>query len=173
MPHKSPMDINIIKENYSRLETEELMKLFDQLSNLTPEAVLALQEELLKRGEKKLVLKISEYLASTRFKISEERIMNYTLVLRNKGVSESEIDAELTESFGIDKDYINYSKDRIKAKGKENLTIGIVLIVFPLFLIIMSLILGGYAGIGALFIMGFGIWRLVIGINLLKKKHMK
>jgi len=169
MPHKSPMDIKIIEKHYSGMETEELVRLLDQISSLTPEALLVLQKEFLKRGKKKQVRRISEFLASSRFLVPEERIINYMLVLRNRGIPETEIDKELMESFGIEKDYVDYSKLSIKSKGIENLVIGLVLSIIPLALIIVSLIMGALIGLGSIIILGFGIWRLVKGINLLKK----
>jgi hypothetical protein len=169
MPNKSPINIEIIKENYSQMETESLIKLVSEITSLTPEAIIILQKELLKRGENEQAIMISGFLASPRFKVQEERIISYLLVLRKKGLTETEIDKELKDSFGIDQEYVDYSKARLKAKGRENLIIGIVLIVFPLFLIIMSLILGGYIGFGAVVILGFGVWRLVMGINILRK----
>jgi hypothetical protein len=165
MPHKSPMDIKIIEENYSQMETESLINLLQELTSLTPEALVVLQKELLNRGENEPALKITKFLASSRFLVPEERIMSYLLVLRKKGISENEIDKELKESFGIEQEYVEYSKLRIKSKGRENLIIGLVLIVIPLGLIILSLIMGGYIGFGAIVILGFGIWRLIKGIN--------
>jgi hypothetical protein len=167
MAQKSPMDIRIIEKHYSQMETEELVKLIDQLTSLTPEALLVLQQEFLKRGEKEQVLKISKFLASSRFLVPEERIINYLLVLRKRGIAESEIDKELKESFGIEQDYVDYSKFRIKSTGRENLIIGIVLITIPLGLIIFSVIMGALIGLGSIIILGFGVWRLVKGINLL------
>jgi len=172
MPHKSPMDIKIIERHYSGMEIEELVKLLDQISSLTPEALLVLQKEFLKRGEKNYVIRISEFLASSRFLIPEERIINYLLVLRKRGISEIEIDKELMESFGIEQDYVDYSKLSLKTKGIENLVIGLVLSIIPLVLIIVSLIMGALIGLGSIIILGFGIWRLVKGINLLKNQNI-
>jgi len=171
MAHKSPMDIEIIRKNYSGMETEDLLNLLSEITSLTPEALEVLRIELIGRGENKKAHKITEYFSSSRFLVPEEWVMNYLLVLRKKGLRENDIDKELMFSFGIDQDYVNFSKSSLKAKGKENLLIGIVLVLIPLVLIILSIIRGGYYGLGATVILGFGLWRMIKGINLLKKER--
>jgi len=163
------MHIDLIRDHYALMETKALIKLVSQITSLTHEAILALQKELLDRGEKEYVIKITEYLASSRFRVSEEKIIKYLLVLRKRDLKNSEIDKELRDSFGIDQDYVEYAKSSIKSKGKENLIVGIVLTIIPLAMIVLSIFKGGYIGFGAAIILGFGVWRLVKGISLLKK----
>jgi len=162
------MHIDLIRDHYAQMETKALIKLLSEITSLTHEAILALQKELLDRGEKEYVIKITEYLASPRFQVPEEKIIKYMLVLRKRGLNNSEIDKELRDSFGIDQDYVEYAKSSIKSKGKENLFIGIVLTIIPLAMIVLSIIMGGFIGIGAAIILGFGVWRLILAIKLLK-----
>jgi hypothetical protein len=150
------------------METESLVKLLSQISKLTPEAILALQKELSKRGKIEQVRKISDFLTSSRFLIQEESIISYLMVLRKRKLSEHEIDLELSGSFGIDQDYIDYSKSRLKSKGWESLIVGLAVIVVPLVLIVLSLIKNSYIGCGAAIFIMPGIWYLLKGLKLLR-----
>ena len=145
-----------------------MIKLLVQITSLTPDALLALQKEFLYRGEKEYVLKIAEYMASSRFRVPEELVTSYYIELRKKNLDKFEIEDELKESLGIEKDYVEFIISSLKSKARENIIIGVVLIIIPLLLILLSAVLGGYLGIGAFLILGFGIWRLIKGIELMK-----
>ncbi|KZS40296.1 hypothetical protein AWE51_04895 [Aquimarina aggregata] len=158
------MDIKTIRENYKKMSIEELTKLVAEIKTLRPEAILFLQQELISREETQKALNITNYLLSIKYHISESVLFDYITKLKKKGFSETEIDKDLEEKHGIDKNYSQLIKSNLNSKGKENIIIGLAMIIIPLVFGIILISLNAFIGIFPLLLIGIGIWRLNKGL---------
>ncbi len=158
------MDIKTIRENYKKMSIEELTKLVAEIKTLRPEAILFLQQELISREETQKALNITNYLLSIKYHISESVLFDYITKLKKKGFSENEIDKDLEEKHGIDKNYSHLIKSNLNSKGKENIIIGLAMIIIPLVFGIILISLNAFIGIFPLLLIGIGIWRLNKGL---------
>ncbi|WP_157766083.1 hypothetical protein [Aquimarina aggregata] len=146
------------------MSIEELTKLVAEIKTLRPEAILFLQQELISREETQKALNITNYLLSIKYHISESVLFDYITKLKKKGFSETEIDKDLEEKHGIDKNYSQLIKSNLNSKGKENIIIGLAMIIIPLVFGIILISLNAFIGIFPLLLIGIGIWRLNKGL---------
>ncbi len=158
------MDSKTIREKYQKMSIEELTKLVSEIKTLKPKAVLLLQEELVSRGEINEALNITKYLVSIKYHISENVLFDYITKLKKKGLSEIEINKELEFKHGIDSNYSNLIKLHLKSRGKENIVIGLAMIIIPLTFGIILISLNAFIGIFPILLIGIGIWRLNKGL---------
>ena len=135
------MDLETTKSNYKKVSTKELLKLVSKIKLIEPEVVSLLQDELIRRGEVSKAIRINDYLISIKYQINNEIIFNSIVKLRKKGFSEIEIDKKLSENHKIDPNYIQLLKSFLKKRGKENITYGILMILFSFLLGIFFLII--------------------------------
>ena len=155
-----------IKENYSTFSTEELIKLASEINSINPDYLPLLQSELINRNENKIALSITEYLISIKYHITESIIFDTILNHRKDGLTEKEIDDKLKEQHGIDSNYANLIRISLKEKGKENIAIGIAMILVPLILgIILISTMRTFIGIIPILFIGIGIWRFNLGLR--------
>ncbi len=202
------MNLEKIKQNYSQMETYQLVKLIDELDTLREDVIPILKEELENRKEHEYVgqienkLTVKEEEENLRFEdrvdidayVSErlatgEAIESIIDDLKSKGVDlvsrtldltlkqESRIDEmmELAPSTGSDDyfkekyamndDEVKVLRDKIKLKSKNNIRLGLFLIIIP---IVLFIILGfrnikvtGFLSVGLI----TGIGKLSTGLN--------
>ncbi|TVZ22886.1 hypothetical protein JM84_1800 [Dokdonia sp. Hel_I_63] len=159
------MESNSIKENYKNFTTEELLKLVLELKSIKPEYIPLLQEELIDRNEIHGALDITKYLISIKYHISDDALFDTILSYRKSLMSEDEIDIKLKEDYGISPEYAQLIHISLQVKGKENIAIGIAMIILPLIFGLLLLNTGALIGIIPLLLIGIGIWRLKKGID--------
>ncbi|AWX43948.1 hypothetical protein HME9304_00946 [Flagellimonas maritima] len=159
------MDIESIKKNYKNFSTEELIKLVSEIKSIKPEFIPILQNELINRNENNVAVGITEYLTSIKYHITDNILFDNILSYRKSGMKEIEIDKTLKENHGIDSEYMQLIRVSLKEKGKENIAIGIVMIILPLIFGIVLLTMRAFIGVFPLLLIGIGIWRLNKGIQ--------
>lgn len=202
------MNLEKIKQNYSQMETYQLVKLIDELDTLREDVIPILKEELENRKEHEYVGQIENKLAvkeeeeNLRFEdrvdidayVSErlatgEAIESIIDDLKSKGVDlvsrtldltlkqESRIDEmmELAPSTGSDDyfkekyamndDEVKILRDKIKLKSKNNIRLGLFLIIVPIALFIIlgfrNIKVTGFLSVGLI----TGIGKLSTGLN--------
>lgn len=202
------MNLEKIKQNYSQMETYQLVKLIDELDTLREDVIPILKEELENRKEHEYVGQIENKLAvkeeeeNLRFEdrvdidayVSErlatgEAIESIIDDLKSKGVDlvsrtldltlkqESRIDEmmELAPSTGSDDyfkekyamndDEVKILRDKIKLKSKNNIRLGLFLIIIPIALFIIlgfrNIKVTGFLSVGLI----TGIGKLSTGLN--------
>lgn len=158
------MDKETITENYARFSTEKLKGIVSEIKSLNPEFIPLLQSELIKRNENEIALRITEYLTSIKYHISESILFDSILNYRKGGLTETEIDYKLKEKHGIDSSYAELIRVSLKEKGKENIAVGTAMIIMPLILAIVLLTMQAFIGVFPILLIGIGIWRLNKGI---------
>ncbi|MEP0213912.1 MAG: hypothetical protein ABJD66_11890 [Cellulophaga sp.] len=206
-------NLNEIKKNYSVFTTDKLLNIAKEIDGLKPEAIVLLQEELIKRNELEEASKITKHLINQKneqelrdnfdpenyikkeleagesienikFKLNtmgidmfdvikkeqsqENIIVNYIESKKLEGESKETIDNDLKENFNVDSNYLNEVKNKLREKGKKNITIGIVLLVVSI-LINIFLLTKGSISIPAILLFGLGVWKLVKGEHQLRK----
>lgn len=164
--------MNMIKENYSKMCTESLIKLSNEINELQPDAILILQEELFQRNLNEEAFNITKHLISEKYKISDEHIFEFILSLKEKGFDNNKIDLELINQFNFDKKYIDLVKIKLLSKGKENLFIGLGLIIFTIISEIIFYKIINFNIISIFCILGIvifviGIWKFFKGLKLI------
>lgn len=164
------MESNSIKENYKNFTTEELLKLVLELKSIKPEYIPLLQEELINRNQVHRALDITKYLISIKYHISDDALFDTILSYRKSLMPEDEIDIKLKEDYNISPEYAQLIRISLQAKGKENIAIGIAMIILPLIFGLLLLNTGALIGIIPLLLIGIGIWRLKKGIDQSKTK---
>ncbi len=137
------MNIEQVKAEYKKMETKELSALVMKIHILHKEAIPILQKELMSRNEYKTALKITDYLISIKYHIEETTLFDHIVEQRRKGVSEEMIHKKMLKEYTINESYLEIIKSRMKIRGRSNIIMGLVLILFPLayavFLIIEGL----------------------------------
>ena len=158
------MDKETIRENYAVFSTEKLIGIVSEIKSINPEFLPILQSELIKRNENEVALRITEYLTSIKYHVSESVLFDNIVSFRKVGLTETEIDSKLKENHGIDSNYAELIRISLKEKGKENIAIGTAMIIIPLILGIILLTMRTFIGVFPLLLIGIGIWRLNKGI---------
>jgi len=206
-------NLNEIKKNYSTFSTEKLLNIIKEIDSLTPDAILLLQEEFIKRDKLNEVNKITEYLVNQKkeqdfknnfspenfikeelkageslenikFKLNnmginmfdiinkeksqESIILNYIESKKVDGQSKDEIESSLKQNFNLDSDFLKEIQNKLRKKGKTNLTLGIVFLIISI-PINITLFIRGSVSIPVIFLFGVGIWKLVEAEHQLKK----
>lgn len=156
--------MNKLKDNYSQLDTEELIKLSRNIVELQPEAVTVLQQELISRGENTAAIHITTQLVNTKYIIAEDDMINYIMKQINEGVTEYKIDEKLKSIYKLEEAHLGIIKAKLKATGKNNLFIGGGLIIVPILFGLYIYYLGGVTpGITILLFSLLGIGKTVKG----------
>ena len=158
------MDKETIRENYAVFSTEKLIGIVSEIKSINPEFLPILQSELIKRNENEVALRITEYLTSMKYHVSESVLFDNIVSFRKVGLTETEIDLKLKENHKIDSNYAELIRISLKEKGKENIAIGTAMIIIPLILGIILLTMRTFIGVFPLLLIGIGIWRLNKGI---------
>lgn len=165
------MSFENIKDNYSKMALEDLIVYANNLNYLLPDAIPILQEELLKRGKKDEAINITRHLVSRKYLISDDDIFEYILKHRKNEVSEKQIDIKIIKDFNFDQSYIDLMKIKLKSRGKENLFLGLGLIILPLIFGIVVLAMGGFiGGIWVIFLIAIGVWKANKGYRQFKSR---
>lgn len=164
------MSIEELRENYAQLPLENLLTLSKDVNGFQKEAIALLQAELIKRGEVNAALEITTQVVAKRFRFTDTDLFSFVLKQRRSGYSEREIDQLLQNKFELDEAAIDVLKAKLFDKGKENLFIGVGLIVIPLIFGLIMFSLGGYVvGAAVIVLIAMGAWRTDKGYKQIRK----
>lgn len=202
------LDLEIIKEKYQEMDTDDLIRLSKKHNDLREDAIPILISELKKRGKKQDAenllnnevnqtelnyqnwsmneiqqmveerIKSGEKIDSIKIDLKEngidifqvlkdeiqikDEIYDKITLMKENGISHSEIDEHLNKTYSIEKTEASKIKSDLKIKGKRNESIGFILIAISS-IFILILISGGndYIGIKRclfIFIAGFTLF---------------
>jgi hypothetical protein len=101
----------------------------------------------------------------------QENTFDYILSLREKGISEEEIHQKLQHDLSLSESEVEIVKQKLRRKGKINIVVGWSATVITVIITILSLAVGGGPGVGAIILLGIGIWRIVEGNRILKDQQ--
>jgi len=180
---KTPEDLKIDvipvlqRELLSRGMNEEALELSHYLvsgpsksKNLSTREIRMLISERLQSGESiesikanfdDLRVNINDYLEED-IKL-ENKMFDYMASLQSQGLSDEEINSKLKTNFSLEEQDSEILKARLKRKATYNLIIGYTLVIVVGLLSLFILANGGRIGIGAIIILGIGVWRIYEG----------
>lgn len=168
------MNSNIVSEHYSSMTTEKLIALSNKLSDLEPEAIVLLQNELLNRNKKEEALVITRKLISNKYLISTDSILRHITALQEDNYNENDIRSKLLDNFNIGDEQTELLRSELRITGRENLITGIALFLMPLIFGIFIVEKGGFVGITwVIILMAIGVWRLYIGYQQFNKNKKR
>lgn len=87
----------------------------------------------------------------------------YLMALKEQGLDEMEINEKLQKEFSITEAEADILQAEMKAKGRQNQIIGVTMVLVSVAVIIAAMAMGGSIGVGGIFILGIGIWRIAEG----------
>lgn len=93
----------------------------------------------------------------------KEKTFEYLTSLKEEGLEETEIDQKLNATFGMDEGEADVLKRQLRNRGKQNLIIGYSIVIIIGFISLLLLEAGRSVSIGAILLIGIGIWRIAEG----------
>ncbi|MET0392974.1 MAG: hypothetical protein ABW019_07520 [Chitinophagaceae bacterium] len=93
----------------------------------------------------------------------KEKTFEYLTSLKEEGLDEVQIDEKLRTTFGMDTEEADVLKRELRNRGKQNLIIGYATVIIVGTLSLLTLGAGRGVTIGAIVLIGIGIWRIVEG----------
>ena len=97
-----------------------------------------------------------------------EKTFDYITHLKNEGLGDEEIDEKLQKDLAIEKQEVDIIKERLRKRGKLNLSVGYTLLSVAVIFSIISLSAGGQITIKGILAAGIAIWRIIVGHDQLK-----
>lgn len=143
------------------------------LRNTSPEDLLDMVKSRMDSGEPlesiKIDLKergVNLYDLLNREDLARERIHDYVVSLKNRGLSDEEVNVQMQETFDIGEAEASLMNTEVRQKGTRNIVIGVSIVALLLLLLAGSIASGSYRmGFGVFIIFGLGIWLIVKGVG--------
>ncbi len=139
------------------------------LSSLSKQELKNLIKAKIDRGEPidgvKLFLKdngIDFFKIIESEKVETDKIYNHLASLKNENLNSDAIEVEMQSKYNFTADETSHINDKLKAKGKTNITIGIVFLILGLLILGFSLFVERVI-VGAFAIIAIGIERIIKG----------
>lgn len=90
----------------------------------------------------------------------EDSVLNYITRKKEEGLDNESLSKDLKENFGIDPSTTKLLDSRLRRMGNRNLVIGTSLVVISSAFVLIALEAEVRIGLGALFALGIGIWKI-------------
>lgn len=97
--------------------------------------------------------------------VLDNKKLNYLTSLKNDLLEEKEIDEKMKTSFGLTETETDQLKRQLKSKGTQNIVIGSTLVIVMTLLLMAAFENGGRIGLGAVLLIGIGVWRISLGVK--------
>ena len=139
-------------KDYTSQELKELIK--ERVEN--GEAIQSIKMDLKEQGVDFFELLDEE-------NRNKEKTFEYIVTLKDEGLEDDEIAEILQSEFSIDEEQTIALKQQLKKKGKQNIIIGICLVVLMLMLTFTAMGLGGNIGASAVLLLLTGLFLIAKG----------
>ena len=97
--------------------------------------------------------------------VLDNKKLDYLTSLKNDLLEEKEIDEKMKTSFGLTETETDQLKRQLKSKGTQNIVIGSTLVIVMTLLLMAAFENGGRIGLGAVLLIGIGVWRISLGVK--------